>query len=168
MNDLSVRIVELQPMLVASGLGFGPSPEPLAWKKVIDFMKSQGWLDDMKSHRFFGFNNPNPSPGSPNYGYEQWVTVDKGTTAPGDIEIKEFAGGMYAVTQCEGIPLISETWGKLVAWQEDSQYKKPPNYYECLEEVVNPEVFITPDGKFIETEEAMNSVIFDLYLPVME
>ena len=115
MNNLDVRIIELQPMTVASGLGFGPSPEPLAWSKIIDFVKSMGWLSDLESHRFFGFNNPNPSPGSPNYGYEQWITVEKGTAADGDIEIKEFTGGLYAVTRCKGIPAITESWGRLVA-----------------------------------------------------
>jgi hypothetical protein len=41
-------------------------------------------------------NNPNPSPGSPNYGYEFWMTV-AGNTPEGDITVKDFEGGLHAV-----------------------------------------------------------------------
>jgi len=168
MNDLTIRIVKLEPLRVATALGFGPSPEPLAWEKIIGFLKTQDWLGDLESHRFFGFNNPNPSPGSPNYGYEQWVTVGPEVEAGDDIKIIDFPGGTYAVARCEGLADIGKIWKQLVTWHEDSPYEKPPNFYKCLEEVLNPGVFITPEGDFIETEAAYNGVIFDLYLPVAE
>jgi hypothetical protein len=37
-----------------------------------------------KPHRLFGYNNPDPSPGSPNYGYDVWLTVDESTQAEGE------------------------------------------------------------------------------------
>lgn len=168
MNDLEVKIIHLEPMRIASALGFGTSPEPIAWQKIIKFAESQGWLNDLDSHRFFGFNNPSPSPGSPNYGYEQWITVDPDTEAQEGIKIIDFPGGDYAVARCEGLGEIGEIWQKLVAWHEDSRYKKPPNYYQCLEEVLNPYVFISREGTFNETEEAIQQVVFHLYLPVTE
>jgi DNA gyrase inhibitor GyrI len=168
MNNLTVRIVKLEPMRVATALGFGPSPEPLAWDKIINFMKANDLLDDLESLRFFGFNNPNPSPGSPNYGYEQWVTVGPEVDAGDDIKIINFPGGTYAVARCEGLADIGNIWKQLVAWHEDSPYEKSPNYYQCLEEVLNPAVFITPDGESVEDEESYDAVIFDLYLPVAE
>jgi hypothetical protein len=83
MSELQVRIVQLEPMRVASALGYGESPEPQAWEKILAFAEAKG-LDPGEA-RFFGFNNPSPSPGSPNYGYEQWMTV--GPDVEGEEEI---------------------------------------------------------------------------------
>ena len=35
MSELNVRIVKLEPMQVVSFLGFGESPEELAWGKLL-------------------------------------------------------------------------------------------------------------------------------------
>ena len=66
MSELDVRIVELEPMRVASFHAFGESPELKASKKLVDWAKPKGLLDAKGTHRIFGFNNPDPSPGSPN------------------------------------------------------------------------------------------------------
>lgn len=166
MNSLEVKIMRLEPMRIASTLGFGTTPEILAWNKIIAYAKLHNYLDDLKFHRFFGFNNPSPSPGSPNYGYEQWITVGPEAQAENDVSILDFEGGTYAVVRCEGLENIGKAWQNLVAWQEDSQYLKPPNYYQGLEEVLNPEVFITPEGLFNDSEDSYRQVLFDLYLPV--
>jgi DNA gyrase inhibitor GyrI len=152
MAELEVRIVELEPMRVASALGFGPSPEEIAWEKILAFAQERNLL--ARPHRFFGFNNPSPSPGSPNYGYEQWITVGPEVTAAAGVEIKDFAGGRYAVTRCAGVGVITETWQRLVLWQEDSPYRQA--HHQWLEEC------LTPPGT------AMEGMIFDLYLPVGE
>ena len=89
MLEIEVRIVNLEPMLVASAYGFGDQPETLAWTKILAWASSQDY-EDLGKQRFFGFNNPNPSPGSPNYGYEQWMTVGAEVVGSEDIEIKEF------------------------------------------------------------------------------
>ena len=34
MNDLEVRIVNLEPMRVAYALGYGESPEMIAWRRL--------------------------------------------------------------------------------------------------------------------------------------
>ncbi len=101
MTEIDVRIVTLKPMRVAAALGFGEQPELLAWDKILSWAKPLGLLDDLKAVRFFGFNNPDPSPGSPNYGYEQWIVVGPDVKAEGDIKIKDFSGGLYAVTRCK-------------------------------------------------------------------
>jgi hypothetical protein len=75
MSELNMRIVKLDAMRVASAQGFGENPEEQAWEKLLAWAEPQGLLADQDAVRFFGFNNPNPSPGSPNYGYDQWVTV---------------------------------------------------------------------------------------------
>ena len=73
MTTETVQIVTLEPMRVASAWAFGPNPEEMAWQKLVAWAESHDLLST--GHRVFGFNNPNPSVGSPNYGYEYWLTV---------------------------------------------------------------------------------------------
>jgi DNA gyrase inhibitor GyrI len=154
MSEFEVQIVHLEPMRVASAHGFGESPETQAWDKILAFARAKG-LDPSQA-RFFGFNNPNPSPGSPNYGYDQWMTVGPDVEGQGDVQIIDFAGGLYAVARCNGLSHIGEDWKQLVLWFEDSPYKMPPHYCQCLEELLTP-----PDVPYEE-------YIFDLYLPIIE
>ena len=154
MSDLEVRIVDMEPMRVASALGFGETPEPLAWNKILAFAEAKGL--DTAAARFFGFNNPDPPPGSPNYGYEQWMTVGPDVQGEGEVEIKEIPARRYAVARCESLSIIGQVWQDLVTWFEDSPYQKPPHFYECLEELLTP-----PDLPFEE-------YVFDLYLPIAE
>jgi DNA gyrase inhibitor GyrI len=165
MTELEVRIVHLEPMRVACASGFGQSPEEEAWDTLIAWAKSQGLLDDLDALRFFGYNNPDPSPGSPNYGYDQWITVGPDAKPEGKVEIKEFPGGLYAVTRCR-LGDIGAAWKQLAAWHEDSAYRC--GHHQWLEECLNPEVFIRPEGQFQLPESAFGDVEFDIYLPIAE
>ncbi len=155
MSNLDVRIVRLEPQRVAVSYGFGPSPEPIAWEKLIAFIKARALDRDGQKHRYLGFNNPSPAPGSPNYGYEQWVTVGPEITAEGDIKIKDFTGGLYAVTRCR-LQNIGEVWQALVAWREQSPYRS--GHHQWLEEAIHP-----PLDKPITEEMEL-----DLFLPISE
>jgi effector-binding domain-containing protein len=152
MGELEVRIVNLEPMRLASAYGFGASPELQAWEKIRAFVEAKGI--DLETVRFFGFNNPDPWPGSPNYGYEQWMTVEPGVEPKGDVRIIDFPGGLYAVTRFKDLSNIGEVWRQLVLWFEDSPYKKSPR--QCLEELLTH-----PDAPYEE-------YVFDLYLPIAE
>jgi len=157
MGKNDVHIVELEAMRVASVWGFGVSPENEAWKKLEAWAKPKGLYNDFENHPIFGFNNPNPSAGSPNYGYELWLKVGPDTLPEGETRIVDFNGGLYAVKRCE-IPtgqfeVIGESWKELVTWLEDSKYK--PGTHQWLEKSV------TNDSPNIE-------FILDLYLPIAE
>jgi len=158
MSELEVHIVKLEPMRVASFHGFGQTPEDEAWKKLVAWAKPKGFLDDPDHHRIFGFNNPEPSPGSPNYGYEFWITVSAEVQPAGEMEIKGFSGGLYAVTRCEvqGRPYetIPATWKKLVLWRENGKYKSA--HHQWLEEHLREKG--APESDFN----------LDLYLPIAE
>ncbi len=160
MSDLDVRIVEMAPMRVASAHGFGQNPEEIAWKKILDFAQAQGL--DTGEARFFGFNNPNPSPSSPNYGYEQWMTVGPEVEAVGDIVIREVPARRYVVTHFKGLENITRMWQELVLWFEESPYQKPPHWNECLEELLTPPPNVPFDDVSFEEFE------FNLYLPIAE
>ena len=120
MNELKVRISELKPMRVASFHAFGPGPELDAAAKLVDWAKLKGYLDDPENHRIFGFNNPNPSVGSPNYGYEFWIQIEQDIEVEKDITVKVFDGGLYAVTRSRGVENITPTWMKLAEWVENN------------------------------------------------
>ena len=157
MSELDVRIVELPPLRVASFHGFGEGPEDIAWAKLEAWAQPRGYRDDPQHHRIFGFNNPNPTPGSPAYGYEFWIEIGPEVQAEGEMRIVDFAGGLYAVARCSPRPgafeTIGETWQKLVTWREDSRYRSAG--HQCLEEHID----VTEPGQVFD---------LDLYLPIAE
>ena len=132
-----VRIVELEPTRVVAALGFGQVPEEQAWELINGYLAEQG-IEPSGSHRFFGFNNPDPTPGSPNYGYEQWVTVADDAMASPPLETKQFAGGQYAALHFRGLEKIGEAWNQLVAWVEEEGYNIATGEHNCLEELKTP------------------------------
>ena len=155
MSEIEVRIVRLEPQRVAISYGFGKNPEPIAWEQMINFIKSKGLDTTGGAHRFFGFNNPNPAPGSPNYGYEQWITIGSDVQPEGEIKVKQFEGGLYAVTRAR-LGSIFETWQQLGAWREKSHYKF--GSHQWLEEALH-----NPLADPISEEMEL-----DLYLPIEE
>ena len=149
-----VRIVDLPDMRVASVLGFGANPEDQAASILIAFAKRIGLEPGSPGYRTFGFDNPRPTLGSPNYGYELWLPVGPDVEAADPITIKEIPGSMYAVSRITSLSNIGQGWAELVAWFEDSPYTRPPNWRMTLEELINP------------TETDHERWIFDLYLPI--
>lgn len=154
MTGLDVRIINLKPMFVASSIGFGTQPELEAWEKLLTWAEKNGLLDDKKCHRFFGFNNPDPSPGSPNYGYEQWMTISPEIITEKPIMMKEFEGGLYAVIHCPSLDKIGDTWKKLITWADESSYQV--GSHQCLEELLT------------QPRQMPEEMKFDLYLPIIE
>ncbi len=156
MSELNVAIVELPAMRVASALGFGTEPEMQASNMIHEFAKKAGIELDFTKIRMYGFDNPCPSPGSPNYGYEFWLPVDESVEAITPIEIKAFEGGMFATTRFTGLSHIGQAWKQLVAWIENSSYEFGPKYCHGLEKNDTP------------LEQDPEKWTFDLYLPVVQ
>jgi DNA gyrase inhibitor GyrI len=137
MNSLPVKIVRLSPMQVASFYAFGPEPEHAAANKLLLWAEPRGLADGGQAHRVFGFNNPSPGAGSPNYGYEFWLELHGGETAQEavaepQVEVKQFDGGLYAVAHCRGVEAIPDTWRQLVTWLEESRWTVTQG--RCLEQ----------------------------------
>lgn len=144
-------------MRVACVNGFGEGPEEMAFEKMKAWATAHNLLD--KPYRLFGYNNPDPSPGSPNYGYDVWITVDESAQADGEARIIDFPGGLYAVTRLEvknPWEDIPATWRELVKWMENSKYHH--GQHQWLEEHIGP------------LDEMGNSPSFtlDLHLPIAE
>ncbi len=153
MSELDVKIVKLDPLRVICFNGFGEGPEQMALGKLFAWAKAYE-----QTGRVFGYNNPNPAPGSPNYGYDVWMGVDESIQAEGEARIIDFPGGLYAVTRCvvtkpwEDIP---GTWQKLVRWRENSRYREAA--HQWLEEQIDP-----------EHAAGGENFTLDLFLPIKE
>lgn len=151
-KTMNVRIETLPAMRVASVLGFGTEPEHQAESKLEQWIAANNILADGVKHRTFGFNNPDPTPASPNYGYELWVMVGPDARGNDEVKVYDFAGGQYAVTRCV-LRDITPAWMQLVAWVEQSAYAFGKG--QCLEEHLGAG---RPD---LDSE-------FDIYLPVVK
>ena len=154
MFEIEVRIEKLEPMRMLSSYGYGPEPEGIAWEKMTTFGFKNEVFKDGEFPATYGFNNPNPSKGSPNYGYEIWLPVDENLQPEGDLRIVDFGGGLYGVTRFKGLHNIGDVWGQLVKWREGSKYKH--GNHQWLEHLIT--------GAGGPNEE----LIFDLYLPISE
>lgn len=157
MDNIDVRIVNLPPMRVACVNGFGEGPEGLAFEKMRAWAEKHNLLGG--SYRLFGYNNPDPSPGSPNYGYDVWITVDESVQGDGEARIVDFPGGLYAVTRIEVKEPwddIPAAWQEMVKWMESSKYRH--GRHQWLEEHIGP------------LDETINALPFtlDLHLPITE
>jgi DNA gyrase inhibitor GyrI len=152
---MNVNIVKLAPMRVASTHAFSETPERDAWGKLRAWAKPKGLLEDSDKHPIFGFNNPNPSKDRKEYGYEFWIAVNPDIQAESDIAIKNFSGGLYAVTTCKliGDPegTIQEKWMRLWNWVQASQYQwRKTHELEKVHDLSAPE----------------QDLVVDLYLPI--
>jgi AraC family transcriptional regulator len=158
MENQDIRIISLPHMRVVSFYAFSSSPETQSKEKAVAWTKAHRCGQEAPDTRIFGFNNPSPSVGSPNYGYEFWLSVSPEVQLDDDTTVKEFSGGMYGVLRCDvsGNPrdIIPASWNELVKWRESSHYKL--GNHQCLEEHLTG--IDSNDQKFI----------LDLYLPITE
>lgn len=154
MSEIEVKIIKLEEMRVVSAYGFGAEPEGVAWEKLKVFGLEKGLFKEGVYPKTYGFNNPNPSQGSPNYGYEIWLPVAEGVEPDGNLRVVNFSGGLYAVTTFKGLENIGETWGKLVKWREGSKYKQA--HHQWMEELTT------------EPDASPEEYVFTIYLPISE
>jgi DNA gyrase inhibitor GyrI len=156
MIDLDVRIVRLGPMRVASVRAVGEAPESDAWGKLRTWAEPRNLLAESELHPVFGFNNPNPSRDRKDYGYELWIKVEPDIAPSAEVQTKDFAGGLYAVTECRlhGDPKgrVPEVWRALWEWTESSEYAWRQDTHE-LERVKNPRA-------------GEEELVLELYLPI--
>ena len=148
--ELDVKIVELEPMRVASFRAISETPEHDAAKLLTQWAQGKGFLNDLEEHPIFGFNNPNPTKGKKEYGYEFWIKVDDDYSEE-NVTVKDIQGGRYAVTTCYHLSEIGELWMRLFNWVKDNGYEF--REAECLEK---PQIFNASDDE----------LVLDLYEPI--
>lgn len=120
--ELDVRIVQLPRMRVAAARATGTTPELEAWRRLRAWAEPQGLLADTASHPVFGFNEPGEGKVGGEYGYEFWIRVDDSVTPGSGIEIKEFEGGLFAVTKSK-LTQVGDRWKDLWDWVRERGYR---------------------------------------------
>jgi DNA gyrase inhibitor GyrI len=135
-KEAELRTVEIGAMSVLVFHGYGKSPEELAFGKLAQWVKTNDAMSREPKPRIFGFNNPNPSPGSEQYGYDFWLEVPDGSGFAEGLQaqssaseeddgpvVHHFDGGLYAALHHEGTgETIPGTWKSLVEMVEQSAY----------------------------------------------
>ena len=163
----TVREIEIPDMTVVRAYGFGDSPELSASDLMRRFLTTVGWgAGELSGRRHFGFNNPDPSEGSPNYGYEMWLTVDDDfrlpDVSPEGISVKRHEGGLFAGLQIRGIPDPTK-WHEVVLWLNGSRYRYDQSR-QWLEELKLDEAGL---GFVFGDEIDFDRLIFTLLSPIM-
>ena len=138
MTQLEAQLIDLESMHVVVATGYGTEPETQAWESILDFAHDQQMDPWDSTHRFFGFNNPDPDPADSEYGYEQWMTVPDNIAAPPPLETKDINGGQYATLQIHGLDTIGEAWESLADWCERNGHRIDHGREVCLEELLTP------------------------------
>ncbi len=163
---MEIKVVELKPMKVASFQYVGENPEINAFKEIIEWANEKNLLNKDMKNNFFGFNNPIPSENNPIYGYEVWMPLDDDLEGDDKIKIKEFNGGLFAVTEMLLIDFISrQGWNvfhtESESWMEENMYEYDSNV-QWLEEHTAEKGAIT---NFMQKNDLSKWTI-GLYLPI--
>jgi AraC-like DNA-binding protein/DNA gyrase inhibitor GyrI len=154
MIDPKIKVLKMvEPLRVASCRVVSRTPENDAFDLIMEWADRHGLLDSSTPYRLFGFDNPGPEKGKKVYGYEFWITVESDFKETGPITMKEFPGGLYAVTGTT-IGDISKAWKNFVIWLGVSRYSH--GQHQCLEE------HLSISGPPHEKTQ------IDLYLPLAE
>jgi DNA gyrase inhibitor GyrI len=155
MNPLKVRLVTLKPLRMACTSAYGTSPEIEAWQQMERFIAQTDLLEDSQSQRYFGHNIPDTTSDDSSYGYRVCVTCEGAIHPLNEVQITEFQGGYYAVTQCKGIENVYTTWKALDDWVKENKYRRADHqWFE--------EAFSRPG------ETPLEDIILDLHLPIQE
>ena len=118
MEEMTVRLEKLKPMRAAHVHVLSETPEEDANRKLMGWAERNGAV--RKEARLFGRNTyptDNPEP----HGYEFFLTITQNVKLEGDVDLKEVAGGSYAVLRVTGLEKIGEAWRKLWKWFEENK-----------------------------------------------
>ncbi|MGF7048110.1 DNA-binding transcriptional MerR regulator/DNA gyrase inhibitor GyrI [Paenibacillus sp. DS2015] len=123
----NVRIIYLPPATVASIHFHCDEPEAHANEVMNKFVREYNLCEIKQDLRHYGFNNPNPSSdtpaGSPDHGYEVWVTIPEDVVVPEPLTKKYFAGGLYAAHMIKMGDFHEWQW--LCDWAQISEEYEP-------------------------------------------
>ncbi|MCK5045797.1 MAG: effector binding domain-containing protein [Candidatus Heimdallarchaeota archaeon] len=154
-DELEVQFIRLQPMRVVSFQAISESPENEAWAKLREWAEPKGYFDDLDKNPIYGFNNPNPSPGKKEYGYEFWLVVNPDFKSD-EVEVKDVPESFNVVTRCnveDPVRDITEAWKKILEWIKKHKIKFAGR---CgIEKVIVP-------------SHSGEGFILDIYIPVVE
>jgi hypothetical protein len=159
-----LKITQIGPGKVASfHIKDSLRPEDEVFRLFQSWAGTSGLLE---SHRFvpvFGFNNPWGPQGKPR-GYEIWCFLDRlGQLDLSGVTVKDFPGGLFAVTTIPGIDLISRFAPELRrAIEQHPHYELdyPTDYRHGVDPSPEFEMVYTPKAQ--ERDE----FVLDYFIPI--
>ena len=161
-----LKITQLEPGKVASfHVKDSLSPEDEVFALFDSWAQENGLPD---SHRFvpvFGFNNPWGQEGEPR-GYEIWCFLDSlGEVDLTSATVKDFPGGLFAVTTIPGIDLIRRFAPELRRTIEEHP-RYDMDYPSEYRHGVDP----SPEFEMVYTSNTEGSgyCILDYFIPIKE
>jgi len=121
-----VQVKTLGALRVAHYRAVSPTPEDDSFKRMEEWLSQQD-IKSPASARRFGFDvEVSPEQRGKGFrGYEVWCEVPESVTASGDVEVKDFGGGLYAVMKVTDpfsnpFEVIPAGWKRLVEWARTS------------------------------------------------
>ncbi|NSW53876.1 MAG: GyrI-like domain-containing protein [Anaerolineae bacterium] len=155
-----LHFIELPDMRVISAHGYGEGPEGIAIQKLLQWIDARGLRAEISKQRFFGFNNPDPAVGSPNYGYEQWMTLPEEYSPQEGDDIKTLKGGLFAVMGFRNSTPESfgTVWPALSSWRIETGHVYDGSR-QWLEECLTP-------LQMFGLEPGLDD--FDCYMPILK
>jgi hypothetical protein len=117
-----IRLVDCPPLTVAATMLVDKSPEGPARQRLNEWAMRRGLLQNPGQWRYFGFNRRDLDRRGEGYGWEAWMSCPGDAQGDGQIEIKAFPGGKYAVFTQKPEEFFNGGWGRFMAalrlWQE--------------------------------------------------
>lgn len=161
-----LEITRLEPCKVASfHVKDSLTPEADVFKLFRNWAEANGLLE---RHRFLpvlGFNNPWGPEGKPR-GYEIWSFLEGlGEVDLSDVTVKNFPGGLFAVTTIPGIDVIPE-----YAQQLRVAIDAHPRYATAYPEKYQYDVDPSPELEMVYTPNAQRAedFVLDYFIPIKE
>ena len=122
-ENLQVHFETLPPMRIVSFHVISKTPENDASKKMQKWMKENNIFFDSDSHPTFGFDNPKPTRGKEEYGYEFWLKVDDDFEPKDDVKVKDIPSFQYVVTTSWRLTDVGRDWKHLDRWIKEHNYE---------------------------------------------
>ena len=122
LSEMEVLLERLETMCAAYIHALSDTPEKDAGRKMMDWARPKGLLEESVGARLFG-RNTYPTDKPEPHGYEFYLTVGPDIEPEGDIEIREIPGGLYAVLRFKNLHHIREAWQHLWTWMKKSEYE---------------------------------------------
>ncbi len=146
-----VRLVTIPRLEAVLSHADGAHPETAAHTPLLAWARPHGLLDDPGVVMLLGRNNPCPTPGRPDYGYDSMLAAAGPLPAAPGLEPATIPPGTWAVVRCS-LANITERWGFLYAWVRASG-REPCGH--GLEELLT------------EVDESRpHATVLDLWLPL--
>ena len=146
-----VRLVTIPSLCAVVSHGHGRHPEMAAHERLMAWARLHGLPGDPATCLRLGRNNPRPTPGQADYGYDSMLAAVGDLPEPEGLARATVPGGTWAVVRCT-LANIGERWEHLYRWVREHRHEPAGHGLE--------ELLTEPD------ESRPAATVLDLWLPI--